>query len=169
MVKQIAAKLGDVDAANQKSYEDQAAAYVSHLEELRRHGLARLKGKGRPRIITTHDSLRYFARAYGLEVVGSIRPRPGIEADAGKLAELVKACKKQEVQAILVEPQYSTGAAEAAEAVEAGRTWRARSSSSTRWRRPARGLTAIRRAVFTSPHEAEHRRPRRRPAMIASP
>lgn len=112
MVKEIAKKLGSIDPPNQKVYDDNASAYIKKIEELRTYGLAQLKDKKSRRIVATHDSLRYFAQTFGLEVVGSIQPQPGIEADAGKLAKLAQACKEKDIHAIIVEPQYSRGAAE---------------------------------------------------------
>jgi ABC-type Zn uptake system ZnuABC Zn-binding protein ZnuA len=112
MVKIIADKLDTIDDANRKVYQDNAAAYTAKLKELHEYGLARFKDKKSRTIITTHDSLRYFARGYGLKIAGSIQPRAGHEADAGQLAKLAELCKKEDVRAIMIEPQYSQGTAE---------------------------------------------------------
>jgi ABC-type Zn uptake system ZnuABC Zn-binding protein ZnuA len=54
-----------------------------------------------------HDSLGYFCKSFDLERVDSIMPRPGVEADAKKLAQLMKECKSKNVAILAVEPQYS--------------------------------------------------------------
>jgi ABC-type Zn uptake system ZnuABC Zn-binding protein ZnuA len=59
-----------------------------------------------------HDSLGYFADAFGLKVVGSIQIRPGVEGDPRALAQLVEACEKNHVRVIAVEPQYPKKSAE---------------------------------------------------------
>jgi len=113
MVATIAAKLGAIDPKNKKNYEERAEVYGKELEKLLEHGKAAFKHKKSRNIIATHDSLQYFADAFGLKVVGNIQPRAGIEADAKKLTGLVKICKDHEVNVIAVEPQYSKGPAEA--------------------------------------------------------
>ena len=112
MVQQIAKRLGTADPPNQKVYEDRAEAYIKKLQELKDYGLSKFQSVKNRRIVTTHDSLRYFARAYKLESVGSIQPRAGAEADSGQLAKLADFCLQKQVRAIVIEPQYSKGAAE---------------------------------------------------------
>jgi zinc transport system substrate-binding protein len=113
IVQHIAKKFSEIDPANSKGYEVNADIYTKKLKELHDYGRAQLSSKQNRRIITTHDSLRYFAQAYGLEIVGSIRPQPGQEADAGQLGKLADLCQTKEVHAIMIEPQYSPRAAEA--------------------------------------------------------
>jgi zinc transport system substrate-binding protein len=113
IVEAIAAKLGDLDPPNKKKYEERAQAYVKELEKLHEHGKAAFANKKSRNIIATHDSLHYFARAFGLKVVDHIQPRPGVEADSPTITRLVKICKEQGVTIIAVEPQYSKGPAEA--------------------------------------------------------
>ncbi len=112
MVGSIAKKLGELRPEQKQAFADNAAAYSKQLQELHAYGLEKFKAKKNRRVIVTHDFLRYFAQAYQLEIVGSIQPKPGLEADAGQLAKLVKLCKEKDVQVIVVEPQYSKGAAE---------------------------------------------------------
>lgn len=112
MVAAIAKKLGELRPEHAHAFADNAAAYNKKLQELHAYGLEKFKAKQNRRVIVTHDFLRYFAQAYPIEIAGSIQPRPGLEADAGQLAKLVKLCKEKDVRVIVVEPQYSKGAAE---------------------------------------------------------
>jgi zinc transport system substrate-binding protein len=113
MVQNIAAKLGAIDPAHKKNYEDRAQQYVKELESLEQYGKAAFKNKKSRSIISTHDSLQYFADAFGLKIAGSIQPRPGVEADSQQFTGLVAICQKEGVGLIAVEPQYSSGPAEA--------------------------------------------------------
>jgi len=113
MVQAIAVKLGEIDTDHKKKYEERADTYGKELDKLHEHGKAAFKDKKSRNIIATHDSLQYFADAFGLKVVGNIQPQAGIEADAKKLTGLVQTCKEQGVSVIAVEPQYSRGPAEA--------------------------------------------------------
>jgi zinc transport system substrate-binding protein len=113
MIDVIAAKLAGLDPKNKTRYGERAEAYKKELDDLQAYGKAKFSNKKSRNIIATHESLQYFVDAFGLKVVGSIQPRPGIEPDAKKLTELVKLFKEHDVSVIAVEPQFSKGPAEA--------------------------------------------------------
>jgi ABC-type Zn uptake system ZnuABC Zn-binding protein ZnuA len=66
--------------------------------------------KGKP-IATDHNLWTYFAWRFGLEVAGTMEPKPGIPPSTKHLAELVETIKKHEVkvvlQAVYYDPQYA--------------------------------------------------------------
>jgi ABC-type Zn uptake system ZnuABC Zn-binding protein ZnuA len=113
MVKAIADKLGEVDATHKDDFQKNAQAYVAKLDELEKQGKKAFEGKKNLAFISTHESLRYFAKTFGLEYVDSIQPQPGDEADANKMARLVELCKEKSIGIIAVEPQYARGQADA--------------------------------------------------------
>jgi zinc transport system substrate-binding protein len=112
MVKKIAVTLKEADSAHAANYDQRAAAYIKKLDELQAFGEKLLAGKKNKKIIATHESLGYFCKSYGLELVASIMPKPGIEANQQELAKLLKICKGEQVGIIAIEPQYSKAAAE---------------------------------------------------------
>lgn len=59
--------------------------------------------KGTP-VVTYHRSWSYFAKAFDLEVVGEIEPKPGIPVTSKHLGELKSQMKTREVKLILIEP-----------------------------------------------------------------
>ena len=97
IVQQIAEALKAADPANQ---------YVQKLQELQKYGKQKLAGKTNRKLIAMHESLGYFCKSFDLELIDSIMPRPGIEADLAKLAELQETCRQKDVRLIAVEPQY---------------------------------------------------------------
>jgi ABC-type Zn uptake system ZnuABC Zn-binding protein ZnuA len=111
MVERIRDVLKQEDPAHRAGYDQRAAAYIDELKQLQKEGQKRFAGKD-VKVIATHDSLRYFARSFGIKVVGNIQPQPGIEADAGQLNRLIDLCTKEKVRVITVEPQYSRATAE---------------------------------------------------------
>jgi len=113
MVDTIAAKLSALDPEHAAGYRSRADAYKAELQKLQAYGEAAFKDKKNRKLIAQHESLRYFCEAFKLTLVDTIQPRPGMEADARKMAELVKTCQEQKVSAICIEPQYSRKAAEA--------------------------------------------------------
>jgi ABC-type Zn uptake system ZnuABC Zn-binding protein ZnuA len=112
MVEHIRDVLAEQDPAHKDAYARRAREYVGQLRELHEYGKKSLGGKKNRKIIATHESLGYFARAFGLEVLGHIQPQPGTEADATGLQKLVDLCAREKVRVITVEPQYSTATAE---------------------------------------------------------
>jgi zinc transport system substrate-binding protein len=113
MVEKIKITLQEADAKNTDYYEKRAAAYVGELDKLHQEGREALKGAKHKKIIAMHDSLRYFAKAFDLEIVGSIQPRAGTDvAEPAQMARLVKLCKEKGVRVIAVEPQFKTTSAE---------------------------------------------------------
>jgi zinc transport system substrate-binding protein len=106
MVKKIAAELKTLDPAHAAGYEGRAAAYAAKLDELHKYGLGLLKDKKEKKIVSFHDSLRYFADCYGVSIFDAIQIDPGVEPAPGKMKELIQHCKKEGVRVIAVEPQF---------------------------------------------------------------
>lgn len=59
------------------------------------------------RIISYHRSWSYFAKAFGIEIVGYIEPKPGIEPTASHTAELVEVVNRLQAKIIFREPYFS--------------------------------------------------------------
>lgn len=106
MVRAIAEQLGQLDPAHKSGYDRRADALVAELEKLHQHGLALLEGKKNRCLVTTHESLCYFARAFNLDLKGSLQTQPGVDPDPARLAQLAEMCKKHDVRVIAIEPQY---------------------------------------------------------------
>jgi zinc transport system substrate-binding protein len=106
MVKKIAAELKTLDPAHAAGYDARAAAYAAKLDELHKYGLGLLKEKQEKKIVSFHDSLRYFADCYGVSIFDAIQIDPGVEPAPGKMKELIAHCKKEGVRVIAVEPQF---------------------------------------------------------------
>jgi zinc transport system substrate-binding protein len=103
----IAAKLGEIDKDHAEDYKRRAEKLKGELQKLWDDGRQQFAAKKGRRILTMHESTGYFAKAFGLEVVGSIQPQPGQDPDAAWMAQLQKLCKDKHVDVITYEPQYS--------------------------------------------------------------
>jgi ABC-type Zn uptake system ZnuABC Zn-binding protein ZnuA len=57
------------------------------------------------KLVTTHDALGYYAKRYGLEVIGAVIPSLSTQAQAsaGEVTELVDTIKREQVKAIFAE------------------------------------------------------------------
>jgi ABC-type Zn uptake system ZnuABC Zn-binding protein ZnuA len=106
----IAAALSQVDPAHAADYDSSAAAYVQELEELDawvRAQIATVPEANR-KIVTFHDAFPYYAREYGLTVVGVAVEAPGQEPSAAETAALIDAIKASGAKAIFSEAQFPT-------------------------------------------------------------
>lgn len=101
-VETIAEVLADIDPEGASAYQANAQTY---LEELRRlhdsiaEGVATVPADQR-KIVIFHEAHRYFARGYGLEVVGVIQPSDASEPDPGDVAALIEQIDAEGVSAV---------------------------------------------------------------------
>jgi ABC-type Zn uptake system ZnuABC Zn-binding protein ZnuA len=105
-VDRIAAALIDA-GADPAVIRERTTAYRDRLTSLDaevRRQLEALPAESR-RIVSFHDAFPYFARAYGLEVVGVVVDSPGQDPGAGAIAALIDAVRSADVRAILAEAQ----------------------------------------------------------------
>jgi zinc/manganese transport system substrate-binding protein len=103
--------LSDADPDGRRVYERNAAAYSRELHRLD-EGVAACIGKvpaAKRKLVTTHDSLGYFARRYGIDVVGSVIPSLSTQAQpsAGDIADLVDQVREERVEAVFPEAETS--------------------------------------------------------------
>jgi manganese/iron transport system substrate-binding protein len=109
-VDRIAAALTSVDPAHATAYDTQAAAYKAQLETLDgwvRTEIATIPAANR-RLVTFHDAFPYYAREYGIEIVGVAVNAPGQDPSAGYTAALITAIRNAGVKAIFSESQFPT-------------------------------------------------------------
>lgn len=106
-VENIRDGLIQADAEGQEAYTQNAAAYISRLQELDRWivGQVAQVPPGRRLLVTNHESFGYFADRYGFEVVGAIVPSvsTGAAPSAGELAVLVDRIRATGAPAIFLE------------------------------------------------------------------
>ena len=111
MVANIRDALATVDPPGRQTYESNAEAYNRRLDEVDgqvRYILAGIPPANR-KMVTNHDGFGYFARRYGLEVVGAIIPAVSTQAEpsAQETAALLDIIHEQGVKAIFVESSVS--------------------------------------------------------------
>ena len=116
-VREIAARLSEADPANRRLYRRNADAYVERLHRLDA-GIARCIDSVPPsarKLVTDHESFGYFARRYGVEVVGAVIPSQTTQAQpsAKDLSELAEVIERERVRAIFPESSLSSKVADA--------------------------------------------------------
>ena len=100
----VAAELPERAAAIE-SARDAGLAEIAALDEELRVGFAAVEASAR-KIVTFHDAFGYFARAYGIEIVGVAVEAPGQEPSAKEIAALIDAIKAAGVTSVFSEAQF---------------------------------------------------------------
>jgi ABC-type Zn uptake system ZnuABC Zn-binding protein ZnuA/ABC-type Mn2+/Zn2+ transport system permease subunit len=114
---EIARRLSAAEPSGRRLFEANAERYLARLRALDR-GIARCIDTvpaSRRKLVTDHDAFGYFARRYGLEVVGAVIPSQTTQAQpsAKDIAELARTIEAQRVSAIFPESSLSPKVAEA--------------------------------------------------------
>ena len=120
-VEKIRDALVAIDPAGQQYFLDRARSYDDQLVKLDgdvKALIATIPAQNR-KLVTSHDAFPYYARAYGLEVIGFAQIEPGKDPTPSELADLVRAVKAAGVPAIFSEAGMSDAIAQAL-AKEAG-------------------------------------------------
>jgi ABC-type Zn uptake system ZnuABC Zn-binding protein ZnuA len=106
-VRAIRDALIEADPKGRAGYERRAAAYTGRLRALDAQVascLGRVPAAQR-KLVTTHDALGYFARRYGIEVIGAVIPSLSTQAQpsAQDVNELVHQIEREHVKAVFPE------------------------------------------------------------------
>jgi ABC-type Zn uptake system ZnuABC Zn-binding protein ZnuA len=115
MVDNIEAAFVDADPDGAATYEANAAAYRTTLEELDRSVEEQLAGLTNRKVVTNHDALGYYIDRYDLEFVGSIIPSfdSTAELSAADIDAIVAQIRDNDVKAVFSESSIPPKTAEA--------------------------------------------------------
>lgn len=106
VAKTITAALSRKDPANATFYQKNRDAFISQMREGEVRWLERMKPYKGLKVVTDHRMWSYFAHRFGLDVVGTIEPKPGISPSPAHIAELIDLMKKQNVKIIIRTPYF---------------------------------------------------------------
>ena len=106
-VETIRAELTKADPDGRATFARNARRIVRRLDALDRQITACIERvpPAKRKIVTTHDALGYFARRYGVEVVGAVIPSLSTQAQAsaGDVQRLVEQIRREGVEAVFPE------------------------------------------------------------------
>ena len=98
-------------------YARNAAAYLARLRSLDRGIAACMRGvaPAERKLVTDHDAFNYFARRYGITVVGAVIPSQTTQAQpsAGDVARLTRLIRRERVKAVFPESSINAKLAQA--------------------------------------------------------
>lgn len=101
MAENIAYAFMEFDPDGSDFYESNLEAYAAELDALVADLEARGNSLAGQKVISYHADISYMAEFYGLEVIGTLEPKPGIEPTARHLAQLAKEATAQGVSLII--------------------------------------------------------------------
>lgn len=102
-----------LDPEYARSYAERAQRVRTDLEQLHADIIHRTEGLANRRFIALHAAWTYFARRYNLVQAAVVEPFPGREPSPRYLAGLAQLMRREQVRAVVIEPQLSTNAAQA--------------------------------------------------------
>ncbi|MFO1085293.1 MAG: zinc ABC transporter substrate-binding protein [Reyranellaceae bacterium] len=110
-VTNIADGLAAADAAGAAIYRERAQAYGARLDELDRWVRAAIAEvpAGQRKVITGHDSFRYFSNAYGVQFLAPRGFKTDSEPTARDVAALIRQVREQKIKALFVENMTNPG------------------------------------------------------------
>jgi zinc/manganese transport system substrate-binding protein len=104
-VRNIAAALAKSDPANATDYRARAAAYIKELGDLDAWAKAETAAvpPAKRRILSSHDSLQYLARAYGITMLAINGWTNNSEPSAAELASLAHKIRQEGIHALFLD------------------------------------------------------------------
>jgi zinc/manganese transport system substrate-binding protein len=106
IARTIAARLSQLDPAGNATYQKNLAAFEQHLTQKEAEWTAKMAPYAGTKIVTFHDSWPNFAKAFKLNIVGHVEPKPGIPPSPSHTLEIINLIQARKVPAILVEPYF---------------------------------------------------------------
>lgn len=104
MAQRIAETLSKVDPANATAYAANLTQFHQRLDQKLAEWTKRMEPFRGTKVITYHKSFTYFLERFGLELTGTIEPKPGIEPSPTHIQALIPRAKEQGAKLVLIEP-----------------------------------------------------------------
>lgn len=111
VAKVLAEKLSKIDPENAGTYKKNLESFLSNWRAAStRWDKERASFKGK-NIVVGHNSWIYLSHWLGVNIIGSLEPKPGIPPTASHLEDLLKTIKGEDVKAIVIAPYENKDAA----------------------------------------------------------
>jgi zinc/manganese transport system substrate-binding protein len=107
IAQNIVSGLIKIDPDNASFYESQLLQFEQKLNQKQKEWSEKAQSLKGLKMVTYHESWPYFASRFGIDVVGFVEPKPGIEPTPSHTAELIEQMKSQNIKIIGKEPYFS--------------------------------------------------------------
>jgi zinc/manganese transport system substrate-binding protein len=112
MARAIADGLARLDPAHESAYKANLATFLGKLDAAIvrwQKEAAPLRGK---KLVSYHPDLLYFAERFGMDAVGTIELRAGVDPTPGHIEELEEQMRREKVDVVVRELHYPAGLAD---------------------------------------------------------
>ena len=104
MATTIAAAFRRLDSANAASYEANLKQFHARLDAKLAEWTQLMEPFRGTKVITYHKSFDYLLERFGLELAGTIEPKPGVEPSPTHINALIPRAKTDGVKLVIIEP-----------------------------------------------------------------
>ena len=104
--REIARSLMSLLPDRSQVIEQNQKEFARRLDEAMARWKDRMKPYEAAKVVTYHNSWTYFARRFGLDVVGYVEPKPGVAPSPAHLNQLIALMKQEKAKLIIMEPYF---------------------------------------------------------------
>ena len=108
----IADHLSQVDPKDAAAFKANLATFKSKVDAKAAEWAKELAPYKGAKLVTYHNDFVYFADRYGMQVIETLEPKPGISPSAQHLAQVIAAMKSANAHLVLVQPYQNRKTAE---------------------------------------------------------
>jgi ABC-type Zn uptake system ZnuABC Zn-binding protein ZnuA len=104
IASRLAETFSTLDPANAEFYRANAQKFSERLDKKLAEWTKLMEPYRGTKVVTYHKSFNYFLERFGLELAGTIEPKPGIEPSPSYVSGLIPKLKSAGVKLVLIEP-----------------------------------------------------------------
>ena len=101
---QLAEVFGTLDPANAALYRANLKKFDERIDQKLAEWTKLMEPYRGTKVVTYHKSYEYFAARFGLEIVGQIEPKPGLEPSPTHINSLIPRMKEAGAKLVMIEP-----------------------------------------------------------------
>jgi ABC-type Zn uptake system ZnuABC Zn-binding protein ZnuA len=106
MAIEISNKLSELRPSEAAYFAQRLQNFKVRMNDANKRWVAEMAPFRGAKIVTYHPSWPNFARHFGLEVAGTVEPKPGIPPSPSHTLEIINLIKEQKIKAIVMEPYF---------------------------------------------------------------
>ena len=106
MAIEISGKLTELRPADAAYFAQRLQSFKVRMNDANKRWVAELAPYRGAKIVTYHPSWPNFARHFGLDIAGTVEPKPGIPPSPSHTLEIINLIKQQHIKAIVMEPYF---------------------------------------------------------------
>jgi zinc/manganese transport system substrate-binding protein len=106
MAIEIANKLTELRPADGPYFAQRLNNFKVRMNDANKRWVAQMAPYRGAKIVTYHPSWPNFTRHFGLEIAGTVEPKPGIPPSPSHTLEIINLIKDQKIKAIIMEPYF---------------------------------------------------------------